>query len=146
MFDKELHEELTSYTCIRTVFRREVPSLKNKKIFTWLYWHVWRLGRKVGRHKIIYWHQTRVLYMYVYVVDSQFQFKAKNLIKGLGDHVIFLKNEITSYATILLFINSISTVTLSLVKKNVINGYYFYCHNLISTSAKYMSVKGQLHL
>lgn len=31
MFDKELHEELTSYTCIRTVFRREVPSLKNKK-------------------------------------------------------------------------------------------------------------------
>lgn len=29
--------------------------------------------------------------MYVYVVDSQFQFKAKNLIKGLGDHVIFLK-------------------------------------------------------
>lgn len=27
--------------------------------------------------------------MYVYVVDSQFQFKAKNLIKGLGDHVIF---------------------------------------------------------
>lgn len=31
MFDKELHEELTSYTCVRTVFRREVPSLKNKK-------------------------------------------------------------------------------------------------------------------
>lgn len=54
--------------------------------------------------------------MYVYVVDSQFQFKAKNLIKGLGDHVIFFLNEITSYATILLFINSISTVTLSLVK------------------------------
>lgn len=58
----------------------------------------------------------------------------------------FFLNEITSYATILLFINSISTVTLSLVKKNVINGYYFYCHNLISTSVKYMSVKGQLHL
>lgn len=55
--------------------------------------------------------------MYVYVVDSQFQFKAKNLIKGLGDHVIFFLNEITSYATILLFINSISTVTLSVVKK-----------------------------
>lgn len=57
--------------------------------------------------------------MYVYVVDSQFQFKAKNLIKGLGDHVICFLNEITSYATILLFINSISTVTLSLVKKNM---------------------------
>lgn len=57
--------------------------------------------------------------MYVYVVDSQFQFKAKNLIKGLGDHVIFSLNEITSYATILLFINSISTVTLSLVKKKM---------------------------
>lgn len=57
--------------------------------------------------------------MYVYVVDSQFQFKAKNLIKGLGDHVIFFLNEITSYATILLFINSISTVTLSLVKKKM---------------------------
>lgn len=84
--------------------------------------------------------------MYVFVVDSQFQFKAQNLIKGLGDYVIFFKNEITSYATILLFINIISTVTLSLVKKNVINGYYFYCHNLISTSAKYMSVKVQLHL
>lgn len=55
--------------------------------------------------------------MYVYVVDSQFQFKAKNLIKGLGDHVIFFLNEITSYATILLFINNISTVTLSLVIK-----------------------------
>lgn len=54
----------------------------------------------------------------------------------------FFFNEITSYATILLFINNISTVTHSVLKKNVINGYYFYCHNLISN----MSVKGQLHL
>lgn len=55
--------------------------------------------------------------MYVYVVDSQFQFKAKKSNKRLRGSCHFFLNEITSYATILLFINSISTVTLSQVKK-----------------------------
>lgn len=55
--------------------------------------------------------------MYVYVVDSQFQFKAKKSNKRLRGSCHFFLNEITSYATILLSINNISTVTLSVVKK-----------------------------
>lgn len=61
----------------------------------------------------------------------------------------FFLNEITSYATILLFINSISTVTLSLVKKKCDKWILFLLPQFdiyVTTSAKYLSVKGQLHL
>lgn len=56
--------------------------------------------------------------------------------------LFFFKNEIISYVIILLFINSILMVIFSLVKKNVIKGYYFYCYNLIFMLVKYMLVKG----
>lgn len=56
--------------------------------------------------------------------------------------MLFFLNEIISYVIILLFINSILMVIFSLVKKNVIKGYYFYCYNLIFMLVKYMLVKG----